>query len=223
MVHFNGTEAQPANQPDLPSAGRLLATLGLANTARDDLQPVVPASVREAHQKKTMRTLTRLLMAVLVTTSLSACAVRYGPRIPGIQPGYVEQRLGEATYQIKIGEAWPKDWPDLEKFAMYRAAETTKAHGQRYFAVLEATTQVSSYEITSPAIATTQGTANRIGNTTFISATTTVTPARTSTISGGWYTLEYRILTSDELKQYTKVIDSDQVIMDLRYFIDSRR
>ena len=29
MVHFNGTEAQPANQPDLPSAGRLLATLGL--------------------------------------------------------------------------------------------------------------------------------------------------------------------------------------------------
>ena len=29
VVHFNGTEAQPANQPDLPTAGRLLATLGV--------------------------------------------------------------------------------------------------------------------------------------------------------------------------------------------------
>ena len=32
MVHFNGTEAQPANQPDLPSAVRLLATLGVGIT-----------------------------------------------------------------------------------------------------------------------------------------------------------------------------------------------
>jgi len=170
-----------------------------------------------------MRALTRLLIVVLFTTTLGACAVRYGPRIPGIQPGYVEHRLGEATYQIKIGEAWPKDWPDLEKFAMYRAAETTKEHGQRYFAVLGATTRVKSYEIASPAIETTQGAANRIGNTTFISATTTVTPARTSTISGGWYTLEYKILSAEELKQYARVIDSERVIKDLRYFIDSRR
>ena len=31
-MHFNGTEAQPANQPDLPSAGRLLATLAVLPT-----------------------------------------------------------------------------------------------------------------------------------------------------------------------------------------------
>ncbi|ART58545.1 hypothetical protein CBP36_06445 [Acidovorax carolinensis] len=106
---------------------------------------------------------------------------------------------------------------------MYRAAEMTKQQGQRYFAVLEATTQVGNYEITSPAAATTQGTANRIGNTTFISATTTTTTARTSTISGGWYTLEYKILTPEEIKLYAKVVDSEQVMKDLRYFIESRR
>jgi hypothetical protein len=170
-----------------------------------------------------MRSLSRLLALLLVAASLSACAVRYGPRIPGVQPGYVEQRLGETTYQIKIGEAWPKDWPDLEKFAMYRAAETTKAQGQRYFAVLEATTQISSYEIASPAVATTQATANTIGGTTSVSATTTISPARTATISGGWYTLDYRVLTAEELKSHSRVVDSEQVIKDLRYFIDTRR
>lgn len=162
-------------------------------------------------------------MLLMVVMGLGACAVRYGPRIPGFQPGYVEQQLGERTYQIKIGEAWPKDWPDLEKFALYRAAETTKAQGQRYFSVLQATTQISTYEVTSPALATTQATANTIGGTTFVSATTTISPARTSTISGGWYTLEYRILRTEELKAHTRVVDSEQVMKDLRYFIDSRR
>lgn len=170
-----------------------------------------------------MRSPSHLVLFLLLTTVLSSCAVRYGPRIPGIQPGYVEQQLGEKTYQIRIGEAWPKDWPDLEKFAMYRAAENTTKQGQRYFAVIDATTRISSYEITSPAVATTQGTANTISSTTFITATTTIKPARTSTISGGWYTLEYRILTADELKSHTTVVDSEQVIKDLRYFIDSRR
>ena len=170
-----------------------------------------------------MLSLPRLLVLLCIAASLGACAVRYGPRIPGIQPGYVEQRLGDNTYQIKIGEAWPKDWPDLEKFALYRAAETTKTQGQRYFAILEATTRISTYEIASPAVASTQATASTIGGTTYLTATTTVSPARTSTISGGWYTLEYRILTAEELKSHSKVVDSEQVMKDLRYFIDLRR
>jgi hypothetical protein len=170
-----------------------------------------------------MHLFSRLLLLLFIASTLSACAVRYGPRIPGIQPGYVEQRLGEMTYQIKIGEAWPKDWPDLEKFAMYRAAETTRDGGQRYFAVVDATTRVSTYEIVSPAVATTQGSARSVGNTTVVNTTTSVTPARTSTISGGWYILDFKILTAEDLKSHSRVIDSEQVIKDLRYFIDSRR
>ena len=42
VVHFNGTEAQPANQPDLPPAGRLLATLGI-----NGIRIVVPAVVQK--------------------------------------------------------------------------------------------------------------------------------------------------------------------------------
>jgi integrase len=32
---------------------------------------------------------------------LSACSVRYGPRVPGFQPGYEAERLGERTYHIQ--------------------------------------------------------------------------------------------------------------------------
>jgi hypothetical protein len=35
--------------------------------------------------------------------------------------------------------------------------------------------------------------------------------------------LEYRVITAEELTSHTKVVDSDKVINDLRYFIDSRR
>lgn len=164
-----------------------------------------------------------LFLLAFVVLLLSACAVRYGPRIPGIQPGFMEERLGEQTYQVKIGEAWPKDFPDLEKFALYRAAEITRSRDQRYFVILNATTQVRSYEIISPAVSNTTATANTIGNTTYVSGTTVTTPPRASTISGGWYTLDFRILSQSELTSNSRVVDSEQVISDLRYFIDSRR
>lgn len=170
-----------------------------------------------------MNKVAKVLLLVFLLGGLTSCAVRYGPRIPGIQPGYVEERLGDQTFQVKIGEAWPKDFPDLEKFAVFRAAEVTRSQGQRYFAILNATTQVQTYEITSPAVSNTTATANTIGSTTFISATTTSAPARTSTISGGWYTLDFRVLTPSELSNYPRVVDSDSVFRDLRYFIDGRR
>lgn len=165
----------------------------------------------------------RLALALLVAFALSSCAVRYGPRIPGFQPGYVDQRLGEQTYQVRIGEAWSKDWADLEKFAMYRAAELTKNAGSRYFAVTNATTQITSYTITTPTTATTTGTINRVGSTAYLNATTTMTPGSSSTIQGGWYTLDFRVLTEAELANYPRVVDADQVMRDLRYFIDGRR
>jgi hypothetical protein len=165
----------------------------------------------------------RTLVLALVALALTGCAVRYGPRIPGIQPGYVDQRLGESTYQVRIGEAWSKDWADLEKFAMFRAAEVTKQAGSRYFAVSNATTSISSYTITTPATATTTGTVNRVGNTAFLNATTTMTPGTTSNIQGGWYTLDFRILTDADLPNYPRVVDSEQVMKDLRHFIDGRR
>ena len=83
------------------------------------------------------RLIFRIALIVSLAAFVAGCSVRYGPRIPGFQPGYVDQRLGEQVYQVRIGEAWSKDWPDLEKFAMYRAAELTKLSGCRYFLTID--------------------------------------------------------------------------------------
>lgn len=165
----------------------------------------------------------RIASVLMFAVASTGCSVRYTARVPGFQPGYTDQQLGESTYQIKIGEAWPKDWPDLEKFAMYRAAEITESVGKRYFTVLNASSQTSTYYITSPTTSTTSATGTRIGNTTYVNATTTTRPGTTGTISGGWYILDFKVLSDSESSSHDRVVDSQQVKRDLQYFINSRR
>lgn len=161
--------------------------------------------------------------SVVLAILCIGCSVRYTERVPGFQPGYADQRLGESTYQVRVGEAWPKDWADLEKFAVYRAADITEANSKRYFVILNSSSQTNSYYIASPATSTTSGTATQIGGTTYFNATTTTLPSTVGSISGGWYTLDFKILSDSELPNYRRVVDSQQVKSDLKYFIDSRR
>lgn len=165
----------------------------------------------------------KLIVSSLVFLMLSACSVHYGPRVPGFVPGYVDSRLGENTYQIKIGEAWPKDWPDLEKFAIYRASEITLDRGLRYFIVTKASTQTSTYAINTPKTTKTTGTASVYGNAAYISTTSTTTGGSTTNISGGWYILDFKVISEDDLPKYERVVDSKSVMADLKYFIDARR
>jgi hypothetical protein len=163
----------------------------------------------------------KLILVALIF--LSACSVRYTQRIPGIQPGYVDTQLGQDTYQVKIGEAWQKDWADLEKFAMYRASEITESRGKRYFIVLSSSTQVSTYYIATPSTTNTNATASVSGSTAYINSTSTTTPGVTAPISGGWYTLDFRILSDADLAKTPKVVDAQQVKRDYQMFIDGRR
>lgn len=165
----------------------------------------------------------KLISCLLLTLALIGCSVRYTERIPGIQPGYVDIQLGENSYQVKIGEAWQKDWADLEKFAMYRAAEITMSKNKRYFVVLNASTQTSTYYISTPSSSTTSGSVSAVGSTAYINSTTTTSPAVTTPISGGWYYLDFRIIANDEIQKNNKVVDSQQIIKDYKFFIDSRR
>ena len=162
-------------------------------------------------------------LMILAAGLLGACSVQYGPRVPGFVPGYVDSRLGENTYQVKIGEAWPKDWDDLEKFAMYRASEITQERGLRYFVVTNATTRTTSYTINIPTTTNTTGTANIYGDTAYINTTSTTTGGGSTTISGGWYTLDFKVLSESDLVNYARVVDSKSVMSDLKYFIDARR
>ena len=165
----------------------------------------------------------RSLLLLLSVFSLAGCAVKYCKRIPGFQPGYTDRRLGVSTYQVQIGEAWPQDWPDLEKFAIYRAADITEANAKRYFKVLDASSQINTAYITTPSTTTFSASGYRYGNTAFVNGTSTTMPGVTAPISGGWYTLDFEILSDNEALKEGSVIDSQKVKRDLSYFINSRR
>ena len=160
-------------------------------------------------------------LILLFILFLCGCSVRYTERVPGIQPGYVDSQLGQDTYQVKIGEAWQKDWADLEKFALYRASEITKSKNRRYFLILNSSTQISTNYLTIPSSTTTNSTASVSGTTAYISSTSTSTPSVTAPISGGWYTLDFRVLANADATG--KVVDAQQIIHDYQIFIDSRR
>jgi hypothetical protein len=165
----------------------------------------------------------KIILILLLSVFIAGCAVHYGKRVPGFIPGYVDEQLGESTYQVKIGEAWPKDWPDLEKFAIYRAAEVTQSKGKRYFAVLNASTQIRNYTLSFPKTTSTTGTATIYGDTAYINTTSTTSGGGTSTISGGWYVLDYKIIDDKDIQSYKSVVDSTKIVQDLKYFIEKRR
>ena len=165
----------------------------------------------------------KFLLTTLLALFLLGCSVRYVERVPGIQPGYVDQQLGENTYQVKIGEAWPKDWADLEKFAMYRAAEITESKGKRYFTVLNSSSQTSTYYISTPSSSSTSGTASVSGGTAYVNMNTVTSPSVTAPISGGWYILDFKIISDTEIAGTTKVVDAQQIKKNYEIFINSRR
>lgn len=163
------------------------------------------------------------LILLVVAAFVCGCSVRYAQRVPGLSPGYVDTRLGEDTWQVTIGEAWPRDWPDLAKFAIYRAAEKTQQSGRRYFSIRDTNTRTTSSTIETPGTSTTTVTASRVGSTVYADAVTRTLPGSSVTIEGGFYTLEYRILKDNAAPNNERVVDSEEVIRDLKYFIDRRR
>lgn len=155
--------------------------------------------------------------------SVTSCSVKYTSRVPGFQPGYVDEQLGSNTYQVRIGEAWSSDWPNLEKFALYRAADISESKGYRYYAVLNSSSYTNTYYITSPSTSYSTGSANIVGSTAYINTTTTTTPGITTGISGGWYVMDYKLIEPSEISNYERVVDSEKVKKELQVFIDNRR
>lgn len=166
-----------------------------------------------------MKNWLKLGCLLLAGVLISSCSVRYGPRIPGFQPGYEEEQLGKDTFHVRIGEAWPKDWQNLEKFALYRAAESTMEKGKFFFAVLKASSQIASYA--TPVVSQSTGSVNAVGQTAYINVTTVSSGG--GSIQGGWYYLDYKIIEEKDASSYKTVVDARVIREDLRDFIDQRR
>jgi hypothetical protein len=106
---------------------------------------------------------------------------------------------------------------------MYRAAELTQQSGKRYFAVLAASSRVSHYAMPLPSTSQTTGTVGVFGNTAYVNTTTTTTGGGNLNISGGWYTLDFKVLDDSAAGTRPDIVDSEEVKKNLNLFIDSRR
>lgn len=137
--------------------------------------------------------------------------------------GYEDEQLGEYRYQVRVGEAWPKDWSNLEKIAMYRAADITKRRGEKFFVIVDGSNITTDHVISTPQTTYTTGSATAIGSSIYGSATSTTYGGTTGVISGGWYYLDFRIVPQAEVQNLSGLISADQVMKDLEYFISKRR
>src|SRR3990172_8030392 len=96
-----------------------------------------------------------LLCYLLIVVALIGCATPYGRRVPGLASGYEDEQLGERTYQVRVGKGWPSDVPNMQKFALYRAAELTIQNGHQYFSITASSNFSQSTAIYAPSVSTT--------------------------------------------------------------------
>jgi len=155
--------------------------------------------------------------------AVSACATPYAPRIPGLAAGYEEEQLGDRTYQVRVGQGWPSDRPNLGKFALYRAAEITLAKGHRFFNIMSSSDFSQSYSIYAPSVSNTTVSGNVVGRTFSGTATTTTTAGGPVSIDAHWSHIDFRLIDESDVKNYERVVDARKVIDDLKFFIDRRR
>lgn len=138
--------------------------------------------------------------------------------------GYEDSQIGEKSYIVKVGQAWPSDWPNLEKVALYRAAEITKSRGGTAFIVHNSEMIQDNYLLRNPTTVNTFGSANSYNGQTNFSATSYISGGGSSVIQGGRYFLEFTIILSNEkISINDKIIYPDEVFKRFGYYIDSIR
>jgi hypothetical protein len=162
-----------------------------------------------------------VLIALLIL--FGGCATRYERRIPGLFAGYEDEQLGERTYQVRVGKGWASDRPNLEKYALYRAAEITSERGYKYFAILGTTNFAINRAVYAPSISTTNVTGTVVGGMFTGSAVTTTTGGGVGVIEEHWAHIDFRLIDTAEVPAHRDAIDAQKVIADLKFFIDRRR
>lgn len=133
--------------------------------------------------------------------------------------GYIDQRMGENTHQVRVGEAFEDESAELEKFALYRASEIALASGNEYFVVQNAGHQIKDHVIEKPQTTTTSVTATAAGE----EIVSTTVPATMTVVQGAWYVMDYAVTNEPNEQAGQAIHRAADVQADLKYFIESRR
>ena len=103
----------------------------------------------------------KLIAALVVSLSVTACATSYGPSVMG-SGGYKDARLDENTFTINTSSTWQVETEqELMNMALRRAAELTQQNGFDYFVIVNADQSSTSAAMLMPG----QTTYRAVGNT----------------------------------------------------------
>lgn len=173
-----------------------------------------------------MFSLRNTIAVVALTVMLAACAAQplsYGPRLQDGTPGFEDIQLGDGTWQVRLAGMRPDDWPDLGKFARYRAAEITQQQGAAAFVVTDEAQYVQSYRVPEPRPSVFVGSGfglygPRPGFASFGTGFGYGGQVRQE----GTYTLDFRLLDAAQAQTAPQAQFPDQVQRDLGLFIRQR-
>src|SRR5215475_6020311 len=127
-----------------------------------------------------------------------------------------------ATFESAMRKAKTRQ-ANLEKYALYRAAEITTEKGYRYFAVIGRSNFAISRAYYAPSVSTTNMTGTVTGGMLTETAVTMTTGGGVGVIDEHWAHLDFRLVDAREIAAHRNVIDAQKVIADLKFFIDRRR
>jgi hypothetical protein len=134
----------------------------------DRLPEAVLIHRREGQMKK-------CILAALALT-LAACATPY--QTGGFAGGVSAAPLGQDTFRIQAQLNAFSNQSMVQDYLLLRAAETAQQHGAVGFVILGSQDTSQSGTFVTPGSSYTTGSAYRVGNSVYGSATTTYTPAQ---------------------------------------------
>lgn len=121
----------------------------------------------------------RLVLALMAMMLLSGCATKY--QASGLSGGFTETQLDANVFRVTFNGNASTPSERAADFALLRSAELTLQHGYRYFAVMDALSEVATSTYTTPKQTYTAASVNAYGSMAQGSAQTYTTGGQTYT------------------------------------------
>lgn len=122
-----------------------------------------------------------VLTLLLSAAFLSGCATGY--QSVGFAGGFSETQLSENVYRVRFNGNSFTSAERASDFALLRSAELCLEAGYEYFTMHDAESSQELSEYTTPTQSQTYGQGNVIGDSVYVSSTTTTTGGQTYVIS----------------------------------------
>jgi len=115
-----------------------------------------------------------MLVVVMLSSLLVACATPYGPK--GLLGGFSDVRIDDNTFSVNVEANGYTSQQTASLQALYRAAELTAQNGFDHFVVVDGANTAQSGAMVMPSTSSSNTKIGMAGNTAYAKTTTTYAP-----------------------------------------------